>query len=37
VTHKLAFLEVTWQQTYKHINKSIIVANLRFVGRSVKL
>jgi len=35
VTSKLAFFEVTWQQTYKHKKKSIIVANLRFVGRSV--
>jgi len=35
VTRKLAFFEVTWQQASKHIKKSIIVATLRFIGRSV--
>jgi len=35
VTSKLAFFEVTWQQNCKQIKKSIIVANLRFVCRSV--
>jgi len=35
VTRKLAFFEFTWQQASKHIKKSIIVANLKFIGRSV--
>jgi len=35
VTRKLAFFEVIWQQASKHIKKSIIVAALRFIGRSV--
>jgi len=34
VTRKLAFFEVTWQQASKQIKKSIIVATLRFIGRS---